>query len=72
MKLEVSLVKIKRYSYNGFFQKKIVPPVEYINFFEVDPPGFPVNFIMTPGIFHFFALTPLIILVFPSNFDISP
>ena len=37
------------------------PSVEDINFFEVDP----------PGIFHFFALTPLEILVFSSNFDIS-
>ena len=34
--------------------KKILPPVENINFFEVFPPRFPVNFIMTPGIFQFF------------------
>ena len=39
----------------GLFQKKNVPPVEDIDFFEVDP----------PGIFHFlFALSPLEIHVF--------
>ena len=34
----------------GFSIKKIYPSplVEDINFFEVDSPGFPVNFIMTP------------------------
>ena len=50
----------------GFSRKKNIPPVEDINFFDVDPPGFPVNFIMTPlEFFTFFALTFLEILIFP-------
>ena len=32
----------------GLSQKKIVPPVKDIIFFEVDLPEFPVNFMMTP------------------------
>ena len=31
----------------GFSSKKIVPPVEDIDFFEVEPPGFPVKFTVT-------------------------
>ena len=43
----------------GFSRKKLYPHVEDINFFEVDSPEFPVNFIMTiPGIFHFFCINP--------------
>ena len=54
----------------GFPRKKVYPPVEDIIFFEI---GFQSQFyVEPPGIFHFFALTPLEILVFPSNFDIPP
>ena len=47
----------------GFSREKMYPPVEDDNFFEVDPPGIPVNIIMTPLEILFF---------FPSNFDIPP
>ena len=46
--------KVKRFSVlifcfiQGFSRKKIVPPVKDIDFFEVDFPGFPVKFTVTP------------------------
>ena len=58
----------------GLFQKKIVspPPVEDLDLFETDPPGFPVKFTVTPGTFHFsiFYPPPLEIHVFSSIFGV--
>ena len=57
----------------GFFQKIIVPPLLRISIFlKLTPLDFQSILSWPPGIFHFFALTPLEILVFPSNFDIPP
>ena len=51
----------------GLYQKKIVPspPVEDINFFEVDPLDFQSILSRPPGIFHFFPQTPFKSLFFP-------
>ena len=66
------LTKVEESLTLGFSRKELYP-AEDIIFFEVDSPGFPVNFIITLLEFStFFALTPLEIHVFPSHFDIPP
>ena len=40
----------------GIFQETIVPHVEEINFFEVELPGFPVDFITAPLEFSIFCI----------------
>ena len=55
-----------------FPKKKLYPPVEDINFLKLIPWISSQFYHDPPGIFHFFALTPLEFLVFPSNSDILP
>ena len=53
------------------FPEKICTPLCWgYHFFEVDPLDFQSISWWLPGIFYFFALTSLELLVFPSNFDI--
>ena len=52
--------------------KNCTPHVEDIDLFQVEPPGYLIDFTMTPEIFHFFALTSRKYNVFPSDFGIPP
>ena len=57
--------QMKTYAlYIGLFQKKYCTPCWRYQFFWSWPPGFPVNFIMTPWTVQLFALTSLEVLVF--------
>ena len=57
----------------GLSRKNCTPKFDRIcsgyQFFEVDPLDFQLILYWPPEIFHLFTLTPLNILVFPSNFD---
>ena len=46
----------------AFPEKNCNPPVEDIDFFEVDPPGFPVKFTVTPLEFSIFGPTYKVVL----------
>ena len=56
----------------SFSRIKLYPPVEDIDFFEVDPLGFPVKFTVTPLVSSIFLdWPPLEIHVFSSIFGVS-
>ena len=57
----------------GFSRKKnCIPPVEGNDCFEVDPPGFPVKFTVTPWNFPFFCIYPSRNPCFFLNFWCTP
>ena len=56
-----------------FPEKNCTPPVKNIDFFEVDPPEFPVKFNVIPLEFSIFlSWPPLEIHVFSSTFGVPP
>ena len=56
-----------------FPEKNCIPPVEDIDFFEVDPPGFPVKFSVTPLEFSIFCIDfPGNPCFFPEFFGVPP
>ena len=59
-----------QFLYFAFPEKNCIPLLRISIFLKLTPTDFQSILSWPPRIFHFFALTPLEILVFPSNFDI--